>query len=78
MKMLRSLNRRISTEKFDVASGRITSFGGAILVLVLGMFNLASLPLTEVEVFFGVLLVLAVTMQGVIIGLLAGNQACKP
>jgi hypothetical protein len=77
MKILRSLNRRISTEKFDVESGRIASFGVALLVLALGMFKLASLRLTEVEVFFGILLVLAVAMQAVIIGLLLKNQDGK-
>jgi hypothetical protein len=40
-----------------------------LLVLVLGMRELTLLPLTETELFFGVLMVMTLVLLGVLIGL---------
>jgi uncharacterized membrane protein len=50
--------------------GQCACWVAAILILVLGIFKLASLPLTEAELFLGLLLVLAVALLGVNLGLL--------
>jgi hypothetical protein len=48
-----------------------------MLVLVLGFFKLFRLPLNETELFFGVLLVLSVTLMGILIGLVLPLAANK-
>lgn len=70
MRLARALRRRIGSDDFDVTIGQAGCWLGSILVLGLGFFKLASLPLTETELFFGLLLVLAVALLGVNLGLL--------
>lgn len=67
--VLRMMNRPLTSNDTDVKWGQIACWLASITVLVLGMFKLTELPLSEVELFFGVLLVGTVAMLGVLIGL---------
>ena len=64
------LVRKISPESFDTKLGKLASFAVGLLVLVLSGWKLARLELTETELFFGVLLSLAVCLLFVVMGLL--------
>lgn len=66
---LRPFLRPLTSVRFDIFAGRIACWATAILVMVLGLFKLTRLPLSETELFFGLLLVLGVTMQMILIGL---------
>jgi len=66
---MKPLVRPLTSARFDVFAGRLACWVAAILVLVLGFFKLTQLPLSETELFFGLLLVLAVTMQMILFGL---------
>ncbi len=70
MRMARTLGRKISSDGFDAGMGQMACWAVAILVLALGFLKLASLPLTETELFFGLLLVLAVVLLSVNFGML--------
>jgi hypothetical protein len=78
MELCRALNRRLSTSRFDANLGRIVAFAWAAAMLPLGLLKLMSLRLTEVELYFGILLVMTVALLAVVIGLLLGIQASKP
>ena len=65
----RSLTRPVTSTLFDVRAGQTVSWLAALLVLVFGLLKLGRLPLSETELFFGVLLVLTVSLLGVLIGL---------
>jgi uncharacterized membrane protein len=69
-KLFRNFNRKITSEAFDAQSGQVVSWLVSILVLILGFLKLTSFQLTEVQLFFGILLLLAVVLLGVILGLL--------
>jgi len=62
MRITQTLGRRLSSDRFDAGMGQLASWCVSILVLALGFLKLAALPLTETELFFGVLLVLAVAL----------------
>lgn len=67
--LLRLMTRPLTSNMTDVKWGQCACWLASIAVLVLGMYKLTDLPLTETELFFGLLLVVAVTMLGVLIGL---------
>lgn len=69
LSMFQLLKRQMTSPSFDAKAGQIASWIASALVLILGMFKLCRLPLTETELFFGVLLVLTVSLLGVLIGL---------
>ena len=64
------LFRKLTSASTDAKIGQAFCWVGALLVMVAGMYKLTRLPLNEAELFFGVLLVMAVTLLGVIAGLL--------
>ena len=70
MRFARTLGRKISSDRFDARFAQFACWAGSILVLGLGFLKLASLPLTETELFLGLLLVLAVGLLGVNLGFL--------
>jgi hypothetical protein len=70
MTFLRRLNRKFTSDSFDAHTGQYVSWAVSILVLVLGIYKLTSLPLTETELFFGTLLVFAVMLLVWCLGLL--------
>ena len=63
------LSRPLTTPAFDVRLARTLCWLGSAAILILGFVKLTRLPLSETELFFGVLLVLAVGLLGVLIGL---------
>lgn len=67
--ILQWLRRPLSSQAFDVKAGQIVCWLVSPLVLVLGVFKLCRLPLNETQLFFGILLVLAVALLGVLLGL---------
>ena len=64
------LGRKLSNDEFDLKLARVTCFGAGALVLVFSMWEVLRLDLTEVQVFFGVLLSLVVPLLCMIMGLL--------
>ena len=69
-KNFQDFNRKITSDAFDAQSGQIISWLVSILVLIVGFMKLTSLQLTEAQLFFGILLLLAVVLLGVILGVL--------
>ena len=67
--ILRSMLRPLTSDTFDAKAGQVACWLVSGLVLVLGFLKLFRLPLSETELFFGILLVLAVALLGVLIGL---------
>jgi hypothetical protein len=70
MRIVRALGRKLSSDRFDAGMGQISCWGVSILVLVLGLLKLAALPLTETELFFGLMLVFAVALLAWNLGML--------
>ena len=70
MRFPRTLVRKISSDDVDAKIGQLACWAASILVFGLGFLKLASLPLTETELFLGLLLVLAVGLLGVNLGML--------
>ena len=68
-KILRLMCRRFTSDALDARVGQFVCWVGAVLVLMLGFYKLLRLSLTEVELFFGLLLVSAVSLLCVLIGL---------
>jgi len=69
-KLFRDFDRKITSSAFDAKLGPILAWSVSILVLVLGFLTLASLQLAATELFFGLLLVVAVSLLCVIVGML--------
>jgi predicted membrane-bound spermidine synthase len=68
-RVLGNLNRPLTAHDFDAKWGQIICWVISCVVLLGGIRELTLLPLTETELFFGLLLVLAVALLGVLIGL---------
>jgi len=47
MRMARIFKRKISSDNFDGGLGQWACWAASILVLILGLFKLVTLPLTE-------------------------------
>jgi len=62
--------KSITTKSFDVKVGQMGSWFAAVAVLGMGIYKLTKLPLSETELFFGILLVLTVTLLMVLMGLI--------
>ncbi len=70
MRIAKMFTRQLSSVDFDAGMGQLACWAASLLMLVLGVFKLVALPLTETELFFGVLIVLAVALLGVNLGML--------
>jgi len=69
---MRLFNKRLTSETTDLHIAQIASYAGGLLVLVLGFWKLGTLvEMKEVELFFGVLLVLCFSGLCVVSGHLA-------
>ena len=75
MDLLRAINRRISTDKFDANMAQFLCYGIGLMIMVLGIYKVTSMHLSEAELLFGILLVMIITMQAVIVGVLMGLYA---
>lgn len=62
--------KAITSQSFDAKVGQIGSWFAAGVVFLLGMYKLTKLPLSETELFFGLLLVLTVSLLMVLMGLI--------
>jgi len=74
MRFLQIFGRKLTSDGVDAIIGPVAGYAGALLVLALGFRKLALLPLTETELFFGILLVLAVVLLCVNLAMLTGMQ----
>jgi hypothetical protein len=70
MRFARAWGHKFSSDGFDAALGQYACWSASILILGLGFLKLSSLTLSETELFFGLLLVLAVGLLGVTLGML--------
>ena len=71
MRIARAFGRKLSSDRFDAGLGQLACWSVSLLVLVLGVLKLAALTLTETELFFGLLLVVAVALLLCNLGMLA-------
>ena len=67
----RLLGKRLTSETSDLCLEQIACYATGLLVLVLGFRKLGVLELTQVELFFGVLLVLCLSLLCLVTGHLA-------
>lgn len=67
--LLKFLHRPLVSVSLVVKAGQWASWLVAFLVLILGFDKITRLPLTETELFFGLLLVSSVSLLCVLIGL---------
>ena len=70
MNRLSILRRRLSSDAFDFRLSQFGAFAVGLLVFVLGILKLTSMPLTEYQLFMGILLVMAVMLLCCILGFL--------
>ena len=77
MDMLRTLNRRISSEKFDAGTVQLLTYGLSLVVMLLGIRKVATMQLDESQLVFGILLVLILCLQMIIMGTLVGLYGRK-
>jgi len=70
MNAIARLARRLTSDRFDASIGSKLLYGGALLIFVLGVLKLTRLGLTEVQLVFGLLLSICVTMQVIVAGML--------
>jgi hypothetical protein len=68
--VLRLFKRNLTSTGFDAKAAQMGCWICSLIVMVAGILKLTRLQLTEAELFFGVLLVMAVTVLGIIAGLL--------
>lgn len=69
--------KSITSQSFDAKVGQIGCWIAAVTVLGMGMYKLTKLPLSETELFFGVLLVLTVSLLMVLMGLILPLTLCR-
>lgn len=67
--LIRIMTKTISPDHVDASIASLVSYAAALGILVLGVLKLAALGLEEAQLFFGLLLVLAIMMQFIIAGL---------
>lgn len=78
MNLMRTLQRKVTSDRLDNRCVELAYYGVSLLVLVLGFKKLSLLKLNEAELFFGVLLVLTFSMLAVCAGLIMGLRAQQP
>jgi hypothetical protein len=64
------LTREVSSDEADCRLGQVVTYGVSLLVLVLGIGKFTSMRLTEPQLVFGILLVVALALQCVGMGML--------
>ena len=70
MNAIRILQQTISTARFDAKLGQTICWLGSGITMVGGLLKLTTLTLTEPQFFMGMLLVVAVSMLGLVVGIL--------
>ena len=68
--VFRLLKHRLTTTRFDAQAGQFGCWLMSLTFMVIGIRRIASYQLTEPELLFGILLVMALTLLGVIAGLI--------
>lgn len=72
-RLLRVMTRPITSSSTDVRLVQFACWLVSLMMLVFGMRELAELPATEIELYFGVLLIMILVLLGVLIGLVFPN-----
>jgi hypothetical protein len=70
MRSFRILKRSLTSGNFDAKLGKNACWFCSAVILVVGFIKITQLQLSEREFFFGLLLVLAVAVLGLILGIL--------
>lgn len=70
MNTFRILQRVISTARFDAKFGQMLCWTFSVVVMVGGLYRLTQLTLTEPQFFMGMLLIVALSMLGLVTGVL--------
>ena len=68
--LLQLLRKPVVSEKVGAQLASSVAYGASALLLVLSLFKVTKLGLTETQLFFGILLIFAVSIQLAFAGLL--------
>ena len=68
--IIQYFTRTFTSTRFDVKAAQVVLWSIALVVMVGGTYKLARFQLTESEFFLGILLVMAVSLQVIVGGLL--------
>lgn len=68
---------KMSNERLDTHVAMLACILGGLGIMAIGFRKLATLPVSDTEAFFGVLLVLTVSLQLICLGLLLPRQLSK-
>ena len=66
--ILQLFKRNLTSPRLDATLAQIFCWTCSIIVMVAGVLKLSRLQLTEKELLFGILLVMAVTLLGIVAG----------
>ncbi len=70
MYALKCIQRKLTSDRFDATMGQTACWAVSGFIMVTGLLKVSAMQLTEPQFFFGVLLVLAVALLGIILGVL--------
>jgi hypothetical protein len=76
--VIRTMTRPLTSSRTDAKWTQIACWLASGIVLLLGMLKLTTLPLSETELFFGLLLVLTVGLLCVLLGLVVPRCSRVP
>ncbi|HBN75883.1 MAG TPA: hypothetical protein DD473_08705 [Planctomycetaceae bacterium] len=68
--MIKLFSLKISSSRFDVLVGQIVCWVFAIVVLLMGITKVSNMELSEAQLIFGILLVVVLTLQMIILGMI--------
>ena len=74
--IIQYFTRTFTTTKLDIKAAQVVVWSVALVVMIGGIYTLARFQLTEAELFLGILLVMAVSLQVIVGGLLLPIVAC--
>ncbi len=69
-RMIKLFSLKISSSRFDVLVGQIVCWVFAIVVLLMGITKVSNMELSEAQLIFGILLVVVLTLQMIILGMI--------
>ncbi|TWT62075.1 hypothetical protein [Rubinisphaera italica] len=68
--LIKLFSRKLSSSRFDVQVGQIVCWVFAIFVMLIGITKVSRMGLSEAQLIFGILLVVVLTLQMIILGMI--------
>tara|TARA_R100000750_G_C2302092_1_gene79237 strand:- start:22 stop:288 length:267 start_codon:yes stop_codon:yes gene_type:complete len=69
-KLIKLFTRKLSSSQVDVQIGQIVCWVFAIIVMLIGINKISRMDLSEAQLIFGILLVMILTLQMIIAGMI--------